>query len=86
MLYNWLEVVRIFAEKVTKELEVIKLAFSNFLYNKKFRCYSYYSEQYSYIEGFAYVCYHQLYSPATGRKSLINIVMTFAHFSLKKQE
>ena len=29
--YKFTEVLRIFAEKVTKELQVIKLAFSNFL-------------------------------------------------------
>ena len=29
--------IRIFAEKVTKELEVIKLAFSNFLYKTNFQ-------------------------------------------------
>ena len=29
--YKFTEVLRIFAEKVTKELEVIKLAFSKFL-------------------------------------------------------
>ena len=35
--YKFAEVVRIFAEKVTKELEVTKLAFSNFLYNYNFQ-------------------------------------------------
>ena len=35
--HKFTEVLRIFAEKVTKELEVIKLAFSNFLYNNNFQ-------------------------------------------------
>ena len=63
--------VRIFAEKLTNEPEVIKLAFSNFLLIIIFSCYSYFAEQYSCVESFAYVCYHQLCSPATVRKILL---------------
>ena len=33
---------------------------------------------------FCYVCYHRLCSPATGKKKYINFMMTFSHFSLKK--
>ena len=45
-------------KKVTKELDVINLAFSNILayYIRVFSCYSRFSEQYSCIESFAYMC------------------------------
>ena len=50
-----------FAEKVMKKLEVIKLAFSNFLYNNL-------QNSTNALIVFLNVCYHQLCSPETGKK------------------
>ena len=52
-----------FAEKVTMELEVIKLAFSNFLYNNL-------QKITNALIVFLNVCYHQLCSPESGKKCL----------------
>ena len=76
---NLLQVLCIFAEKVTKELEVIKLAFSNFLYNNL-------QNSTNALTVFLNACYHQLCSPETGKKRSINFIMFFAHFSVKKEE
>ena len=68
-----------FAEKVMKKLEVIKLAFSNFLYNNL-------QNSINALIVFLNACYHQLCSPETGKKRSINFIMFFAHFSVKKEE
>ena len=52
--YKFTEVLRIFAEKVTKELEVIKLAISNFLYNNL-------QNSTNALIDFRNACYHQLF-------------------------
>ena len=61
--YKFTEVLRIFTEKVMKELEVSKLAFSKFLYNNL-------QNSTNTLRVFLAVCYHQLCSPETGKKSL----------------
>ena len=60
------------------KLEVIKLAFSTFLYNNL-------QNITNALIVFLNVCYHQLCSPKTGKKMSINFIMTFAHFSQKKR-
>ena len=70
--------LRISAEKVTKTLEVIKLAFSNVLYNTS-------QNSTNALIVFLDVCYYQPCSPETGKKQSINFIMTFAHSRPKKE-
>ena len=76
--YKFTEFLHIFAEKVTTELDLVKLDFSYFFYNNL-------QNINNILILFLSVCYHQLCSHETGKKKSINFIITFAHFSLKKE-
>ena len=48
-----------------------------------FSCHSCFAGQYSCIESFTYVCYHQLLQPCKCKKRSVIFIITFANFSLK---
>ena len=64
------EVVRIFAGKVKKELEIIILAFSNFLKWQLSVAIHVLQNSIHALESFVYMCYYQLCISATGKKGL----------------